>query len=154
MAIDTDCPSCGQNHHLRDELDGRKIRCKSCSKPFRVEHSASPEDDPWSHDDYGDEDYGDEDYEYGQGNHVAQSAPLPNRSRKSRKRTQSARKSATKKPAWQLPVGILGIVAGVGLTAFGIWALVDGRRKAGRATYGGIVLLIGAIKLAFGSDDE
>lgn len=155
MAISTECPSCGRSYRVKDELDGRKIRCKDCGEPFQIQDVNAVQEDNWD-DDYADDSYGAQD-QYA--DDYAGSAPTPRRRKKSSgKKTRSSKKSPTKssssKPAWHLPVGILGIILGVALTGFGIYSITQGARKAGKATYGGIVVLIASARLAFGGADE
>lgn len=154
MAIDTECPSCGRTYRVKDELDGRKIRCKDCGEPFQIIDVNGVQEEVWD-DEYEDDAYGAQ----GQYDDYAEPAPQPRRRKKtagggSGASKKSAARSSSAKPAWHLPVGLLGIVAGIGLTGFGIWAITQGKRKAGRATYAGIVVLIAAAKLAFAGDDE
>lgn len=157
MVIETECPSCGKGYRVKDELDGRKIRCKKCGKPFKVEDFTAQQEDAWDAD-YADDEQGDEQYgdDYGaQTDPYAAPASMPGRKKKRSGGQSRSQIASSKKPAWQFPVGILGILVGVGLTLFGIWAITQGERKAGKATYGGIFLTMGAARLAFsGGDDE
>jgi hypothetical protein len=36
MAISVECSACGQTYRLKDEMAGRKIRCKACQTPIEV----------------------------------------------------------------------------------------------------------------------
>ncbi len=45
MTISFDCPECGRNYVLKDELAGKKIKCKGCEAAIRVPESAAAEDD-------------------------------------------------------------------------------------------------------------
>jgi S1-C subfamily serine protease len=45
MPIHAICPSCTAEYHLPDQQAGKKVRCKQCQAPFRVEAAAQePED--------------------------------------------------------------------------------------------------------------
>src|SRR5262245_37278797 len=37
MPIKTTCPNCDAPYTLADTMEGKKVRCKSCSEPFTVE---------------------------------------------------------------------------------------------------------------------
>lgn len=37
MAIDVQCPECGAAYSLRDDLEGKSVRCKTCEETFKVE---------------------------------------------------------------------------------------------------------------------
>ena len=42
MAIDIECEKCGFKYHLKDELAGRKVKCKICQAVFVVPQPAAP----------------------------------------------------------------------------------------------------------------
>lgn len=44
MAISVECPACGQTYRLKDEMAGRKIRCKGCQTPIEVPLAESDEE--------------------------------------------------------------------------------------------------------------
>ncbi len=44
MAIKTECHECGRVYHVKDELDGKKIRCKECQAVVLVQ---SESEDDW-----------------------------------------------------------------------------------------------------------
>ena len=44
MAISVECSACGQSYRLKDEMAGRKIRCKACQTPMEVPLSESEEE--------------------------------------------------------------------------------------------------------------
>ncbi len=44
MAISVECSACGQSYRLKDEMAGRKIRCKGCQTPIEVPLAESEEE--------------------------------------------------------------------------------------------------------------
>ena len=66
MPIKTHCPNCCKEYRVKDELAGRKFRCKDCQGVVAVPKPASPSPprkDPWDDldlDAYGDNPYVDE----------------------------------------------------------------------------------------------
>jgi hypothetical protein len=44
MAISVECSACGQSYRLKDEMAGRKIRCKACQTPIEVPLSETEEE--------------------------------------------------------------------------------------------------------------
>lgn len=159
MAIETECPSCGKGYRVKDELDGRKIRCKQCDTPFKVKDLTALEEDAWD-DEYGDDKYGDDEYGSEPDSRTASApAAMPSGKKKrsggsSGSRKASAKNTSSGKPAWMMPVGVLGILAGVGITGFGIWGFMEGHRKSGKATLVGVFMTIGAVKWVFSSADD
>lgn len=151
MVIETECRSCGRSYRVKDELEGRKIRCKDCGKPFVVKVAVDEEDD-WG-DDYGDDEYGSQDA-------YSQPAALPRRGKSAakKKNTAAARKRSKSagngRPVWKIPVGILGICAGLGIIGFGIWGFMEGHRRSFKAMMVGVFVALGAGGWAFGTDDD
>lgn len=144
MAIETQCPKCRKRYRVKDELAGRKIKCKQCGGPIKVEVPQAVPDDEW-----GDEGYDEE---------IPAAAPPPPRRKKGTGK-KPAKKSAGKarsssKPVWHLPVGILGLIAGFGLLAFSIYGIINGMRKSFRALGGAVFLIAGSYNLAFGNSEE
>ncbi len=45
MTISFDCPECGRSYDLKDELAGKKIKCKGCDAAIRVPAAAEELDD-------------------------------------------------------------------------------------------------------------
>jgi hypothetical protein len=45
MPITLNCPSCGRKYQLRDDLAGRKVKCKACEQQFSVPVPRKIEDD-------------------------------------------------------------------------------------------------------------
>lgn len=146
MAIKTECPSCGKDYRVKDELDGRKIRCKECGEPFQVQ--IAEVDDVWD-DDYDDDRHSDNQSAAA----AAKSMPRRSRRRSSVGSGDQPRRSS-RRPAWMVPVGILGIVAGLGITGFGIWGFMEGHRRAMKATLVGVFMTAGALKWVFSHPDD
>lgn len=44
MAISVECSACGQSYRLKDEMAGRRIRCKACQTPIEVPLSETEEE--------------------------------------------------------------------------------------------------------------
>lgn len=44
MTISFDCPECGRNYVLKDELAGKKIKCKGCEAAIRVPEATADDD--------------------------------------------------------------------------------------------------------------
>lgn len=45
MAIKAECGECGRVYNVKDELDGKKIRCKDCQAVILVQSESESEDD-------------------------------------------------------------------------------------------------------------
>jgi hypothetical protein len=45
MPFEASCPACGKSYRLKDELDGKTIRCKGCTKAFLVKKTTAMEPD-------------------------------------------------------------------------------------------------------------
>ena len=145
MAIETQCPGCRKRYRVKDELAGRKIKCKQCGKPIKVEDPLAMQDDEWAGD-YGDDGYG-EDPAYAE-------PARPKKKGSVKKKKKAATKSASStKAAWKLPVGILGIAGGIGLLVFSIYGISNGIRKSFRALGGAVVMIGFFFNLAFGGED-
>lgn len=145
MTIQVTCDSCFMNYQLKDELAGRKVRCKQCKEIIEVPRPGAkrvgPAEDPWMEED-------DEPAE-------APRAPAP--ARKKKKKRKKARSESSSGFRFGV-IAILGIVfAGlfvlmclVGFLVPTVHAVLGG----GTALVGGGLMLIGAIGVMMAAFEE
>lgn len=141
MAIETQCEQCRKRYRVKDERAGTRIKCKECGATIHVE-------DPYAEDEWGDA-YEAGDDLYGGGGDVQ---PPPRKKKKKKSSSRSAPASSGK-PAWKMPVGILGMLGCLGLAVLGVVGIMDGRPKAARAIVGALFGMAFCFKMAFLSEE-
>jgi predicted Zn finger-like uncharacterized protein len=116
MTVKTECVHCRTRYTLKDPaLVGKKIRCKKCGKPFKVERIDSVDEFDEEIEDYGDDEFGSPgDWP------PAQSPPVAGTAAKSKQKKRK-KKSGTA-GAWKVPAIIGVVVVACGL---GIWGLIQ-----------------------------
>lgn len=98
MAISVECAACGQTYRLKDEMAGRKIRCKACQTPIEVPLAETEE-------------------EWGETSWPAKGSGRGGASRK-------AKAVQTKSGNGKSVLVVIGAVAGLVLLAGAIWGLL------------------------------
>ena len=155
MAIETQCGQCGKRYRVKDELAGRRIKCKQCGAKIVVEDPFAAADD-WGSS-YDDDGYGADPFGGGGDDPYGAAAPPPRKKKKKKTGSRSASSSrsvSSGKPFWKLPVGILGMLGCLALIGLGVIGIMDGRVRAARAIVGAVFGLLFCFKLAFGAEGD
>lgn len=123
MPIKAKCRKCSKSYTVKDELAGKKFRCKQCEAPVTVPQPAvliedEPEDDDWGSGDFGD--FSEDDYD-----------DIPARPKKRKKKPAAKKKRKKKRSSSGSGVGakigaILGGVFGFLVVVSLIMKIISG----------------------------
>lgn len=126
MTIETDCPKCGKEYRLKDEMAGRRFRCKACQSPVTIPDLDASGDD-WEADFLGGLDTA---VKSERRSHAAEPLPVSGR-----KQPASGKKSGRKKtggataglmPVLKMVGGVLGAGVGFAIGFIVVRSLVSG----------------------------
>lgn len=117
MSISVKCRQCGQKYALKEELAGKRFRCKKCEAPVRVPvPREAVEEDPWETDDFADYDDYEDDFRKPAPTPRVKKRPKAAPTKKKRSKRRSSSSSSTIGPLLaKIGGGLFGFLAVLGL---------------------------------------
>ena len=99
MTISVNCPKCNKQYQVRDELAGKRVRCKKCKGVVPIPAADSEEEDFEDYEDYSDDFSSDDDWKSAEDDYIPSSRPSRSKPKKSGSSGRKKKKKRRASPA-------------------------------------------------------